>query len=98
MALPYYLAREIPEEHVLLGNERFFEEMRVDALLGRRVTAINPEQKALTLDDGGSLSFDTLLIATGSSPTRPGIPGADGSKVTTLPRWSSSGQGSSVSS
>jgi NAD(P)H-nitrite reductase large subunit len=84
MALPYYLAREIPEEHVLLGNERFFEEMRVDALLGRRVTAINPEQKALTLDDGGSLSFDTLLIATGSSPTRPGIPGADGSKVTTL--------------
>jgi NAD(P)H-nitrite reductase large subunit len=60
MALPYYLAREIPEEHVLLGNERFFEEMRVDALLGRRVTAINPEQKG------------------------PGIPGADGSKVTTL--------------
>lgn len=84
MALPYYLAREIPEEHVLLGNERFFEEMRIDALLGRRVTAINPEQKGLTLDDGSTVNFDTLLIATGSSPTRPGIPGADGSKVTTL--------------
>jgi NAD(P)H-nitrite reductase large subunit len=84
MALPYYLAREIPEEHVLLGDERFFQEMRVDALLGKRVTAINPDQRGLTLDDGSTVNFDTLLIATGSSPTRPGIPGADGSKVTTL--------------
>lgn len=84
MALPYYLSREISEEHVLLGNEPFFEEMRVDALLGRRATAIDPEKKLLTLDDASTLNFDTLLIATGSSPTRPGIPGVDGSKVTTL--------------
>ncbi|MFQ5990581.1 MAG: NAD(P)/FAD-dependent oxidoreductase, partial [Candidatus Methylomirabilales bacterium] len=84
MALPYYLSREIPEEHVLLGDERFFQEMRVGAHLGKRVTAINPDQKGLTLDDGSTVNFDTLLIATGSSPTRPGIPGVDGPKVTTL--------------
>jgi NAD(P)H-nitrite reductase large subunit len=84
MALPYFLAREIPEEHVLLGNERFFQEMRADALLGKRVTAIDPDKKLLTLDDASTLHFDTLLIATGSSPTRPRIPGVDGSRVTTL--------------
>ncbi len=84
MALPYYLAREIPEEQVLLGNERFFEEMRVEALLGRRVTKINPQQRELVLDDGTTTNFDTLLIATGSSPTRPRIPGVDGTGVTTL--------------
>ncbi len=84
MALPYYLAREIPEEQVFLGNERFFEAMRVEALLGRRVVAINPRQKSLTFDDGQPLQFDTLLIATGSSPTRPAIPGVDGSAVSPL--------------
>ncbi|MFQ5881839.1 MAG: NAD(P)/FAD-dependent oxidoreductase [Candidatus Methylomirabilales bacterium] len=84
MALPYYLAREIPEEQLYLGNERFFQEMRVEALLGRRVTAIDPRTKVVTLDDKSTVSFDTLLIATGSSPTRPQIPGVDGSRVTTL--------------
>ncbi len=84
MALPYYLSREIPEEHVLLGDESFFQEMRVDAHLTKRVTAIDPEQKGLTLDDASTLNFDMLLIATGSSPTRPGIPGVGGPKVTTL--------------
>ena len=31
----------------------------------------------MTLSDGSKLDFDNLLIATGSSPLRPSIPGAD---------------------
>ncbi len=84
MALPYYLAREIPEEQLYLGNERFFQEMRVEALLGKRVTKIDPQKKIVTFDDGGTVSFDILLIATGSSATRPKVPGVDGQHVTTL--------------
>ncbi|MFQ5846284.1 MAG: NAD(P)/FAD-dependent oxidoreductase [Candidatus Methylomirabilales bacterium] len=84
MALPYYLAREIPEEQLMLGNDRFFQEMRVEARLGRRVTRIDPQQRVVTLDDASTLDFDTLLIATGSSPTRPAVPGVDGPGISTL--------------
>jgi NAD(P)H-nitrite reductase large subunit len=84
MALPYFLTRDIPEEHLLLGDERFFQEMRVETLLGRRATRIDPQQRVLSLDDGSSVSFDTLLIATGSSATRPAIPGVNGARITTL--------------
>lgn len=84
MALPYYLAQEIPEEHVLLGDDRFFEAIRVEARLGQRVANVSPQKKQLALEGDGVLPFDTLLIATGSSPTRPLIPGIDGPRVTTL--------------
>jgi NAD(P)H-nitrite reductase large subunit len=83
MALPYYLAGEIPEDQVLTGGPRYFEEMQVEARTGR-VSAISPGEKKLTLEDGASVPFDNLLIATGSSAQRISFPGADLRGVTTL--------------
>ena len=37
MVLPYYLAREIPEAHVLIGDQAYFDRQKVEALLGVRV-------------------------------------------------------------
>src|SRR3546814_9929317 len=45
--------------------------------LRTRVTAIDPTQKSLTLDDGSQLDYGALLLATGASPARLAIPGAD---------------------
>jgi phenylpropionate dioxygenase-like ring-hydroxylating dioxygenase large terminal subunit/NADPH-dependent 2,4-dienoyl-CoA reductase/sulfur reductase-like enzyme len=51
--------------------------LRVTAHLGRRVSAIDAQARIATLDDGRTLAYSALLIATGGQPRRLTIPGAD---------------------
>jgi NAD(P)H-nitrite reductase large subunit len=77
MVLPYYLANQIPERQVYTADDAYYDALKVDRHIGPRVHEIDPQAKSVTLEDARKLSFDTLLIATGSSPTIPPIPGAD---------------------
>ena len=83
MVLPYFMAGEIPEEHVFTGEDRYFERLGVTALQ-KRVTRVDAKAKTLALADKTSVPFDTLLIATGSSPLKVDIPGASGPGVSNL--------------
>lgn len=84
MALPYFLAREIPEGQLAIGSDEFFERLHVTRRIGRRVTRVDGAARTVRLGDGEVIGFDTLLLATGSSPVRPPIPGADGRHVHNL--------------
>src|SRR5215510_3664355 len=84
MVLPYYLAREIPEQHVMIGDQAYWNRQKVEAVLGVRVQRVDAQTRTLTLSDGKTLSFDTLLIATGSSAQRPPIPGLNQDGVYTF--------------
>ncbi len=77
MVLPYYLAKEIPEKHVLTGNQDYFTERNIEAIFGTGVQQADGAHKTITLRDGTTRAFDTLLIATGSSAQHPPIPGTD---------------------
>lgn len=44
-------------------------------MLHGRAASLDPEQRKVTLQDGGKVEYDRLLIATGSSPRVPAIPG-----------------------
>jgi NAD(P)H-nitrite reductase large subunit len=46
-------------------------------LVTDRAVALNPEKKELTLDSTGRLEYDKLLIATGSKPLLPDVPGIE---------------------
>jgi 3-phenylpropionate/trans-cinnamate dioxygenase ferredoxin reductase subunit len=46
----------------------------VELHLGRRVTAIHPQQKTVTDDRGNQVSYDKLLLATGGTPRRLALP------------------------
>jgi NAD(P)H-nitrite reductase large subunit len=85
MVLPYYLADQIPRQQVFTANDEFFTRNGVTRRIGVRVTKLDPAAKQVALSDGQSLGFDDLLIATGSSPAAPPIPGADLPGV--LPLW-----------
>lgn len=77
MALPYYLIDKIKEEGTYLrSSAEHFSAMGIDVLQDR-VSAVNTDGHKLQLDKGGELAFDKLLIATGSHPIRPPIPGMD---------------------
>ncbi len=84
MALPYFLAREIAQGQLDTGSDEYFNRLRVERRIGRRATRVDSGARTLQLDDGAVIGFDTLLIATGSAPTRPPIPGADGRHVHSL--------------
>ena len=77
MALPYWLSQQIPREHTHTADETCFERLRITARIGQRATKLDPDTKTVSLSDGSSVSFDKLLIATGASPARLDLPGAD---------------------
>lgn len=77
MALPYYLADNIPPEGTYLRKQAgHFEGLNIDLLQGR-ASAIDTAGKCVTLLGGKTLGYDKLLIATGATATRPPIPGID---------------------
>jgi NADPH-dependent 2,4-dienoyl-CoA reductase/sulfur reductase-like enzyme/nitrite reductase/ring-hydroxylating ferredoxin subunit len=72
-----YLAGSAPEEWIPLRPPEFYREQKIDALTNTTVTAIDSKAKRVTLSDGRSLVFGTLLVATGAQPVHLTIPGAD---------------------
>ena len=84
MALPYYISKNIPVDQVLTGDDGYFSKLGVTTQFGLRVTSVNASENTVTLDNGSTVEYDNLLIATGSSPQPLSIPGADGDGVHNL--------------
>ncbi len=76
MAIPYYLIEKIGEEGTWLRGPDHFNELGV-RLIRDRVDSVNPISRTVSLDNGDTLSWDRLLIATGSHPVAPPISGID---------------------
>jgi NAD(P)H-nitrite reductase large subunit len=76
MAIPYLLMGNVGEEgtHLRHGADHFAK-LRIEVKRGVRAKALDAAKKSVALDDGSSLAFDRLLIATGSTPANPPIPG-----------------------
>jgi NADPH-dependent 2,4-dienoyl-CoA reductase/sulfur reductase-like enzyme/rhodanese-related sulfurtransferase len=86
--LPYHVGGVIKkrEELVVMSPERFRARTNVDVRTAQEITAIDPAAKTVTVlnrSTGESYreSYDKLIIATGSSPKKPDIPGIDDSDV-----------------
>lgn len=89
--LPYYVGGVIEERGELLLHtpESLRLRYNIDVRVGQEATAINREHKRVTVQptDGSPAyeeDYDTLVIATGSSPLKPPIPGIDHARIQTL--------------
>ena len=65
---------EDPETLQLRPSE-WYADHDVELLVGRKVTWVDTQRRVLGLDDVDELAFDQLVIATGSQPLMPPIPG-----------------------
>ena len=76
MAIPYLLIGHVGEEgtHLRHGKDHYAK-LGIVVKRGVRAKAVDVAKKSVALDDGSSLAYDRLLIATGSSPASPPIPG-----------------------
>jgi NADPH-dependent 2,4-dienoyl-CoA reductase/sulfur reductase-like enzyme/nitrite reductase/ring-hydroxylating ferredoxin subunit len=72
-----YLAGTAPEEWIPLRPPEFFDEQRIELVLGARVTAIDVAGKRVTVEGGTSYPYDALLLATGADPVKPALPGGE---------------------
>jgi NAD(P)H-nitrite reductase large subunit len=81
MAIPYLLTGSVDENGTLLrrGTDHFGRQ-RITLLNGRALK-VDTQARVVTLENGSQLPFDRLLIATGSSPATPPIPGIQGPGV-----------------
>ena len=77
MAIPYLLIGNVDEPGTYLRKSpTHFADLGVQ-LVQARAQTVDAQARTVQLDNGQSLAFDKLLIATGSSPVRPPIPGID---------------------
>ncbi|MCB7317746.1 NAD(P)/FAD-dependent oxidoreductase [Lacrimispora sp. 210928-DFI.3.58] len=64
--LHHYLSNERNMEQLCFAEQDFADLFRVNWMKGRSCTGIKPEERLVILENGETVSYDKLLIATGS--------------------------------
>jgi 3-phenylpropionate/trans-cinnamate dioxygenase ferredoxin reductase subunit len=72
-----YLRSEAPFEKALVRPVTFYDEHRIETILGVRATRVDPAERVVHLETGRRVPYDKLLIATGVRNRRPPIPGLE---------------------
>ena len=68
-------AGELAPEALTLQDASWYADNDVTLILGDRVTAIDRERRLLITHRGNTLRYDRLVLATGSRPALPAVPG-----------------------
>jgi NAD(P)H-nitrite reductase large subunit len=77
MAIPYLLIGNVDERGTYLRkSDDHFRNLGIQ-IKRARAQSLDAQRRSVSLSNGETLTFDTLLIATGSSPVRPPIQGID---------------------
>lgn len=72
-----FLTGEVGDDDFFLQSTDAYEEQGIELRLGVRATGLNADAKTVTLDTGEQLQWDKLLIATGATPRKLDVEGAD---------------------
>ncbi|MDR0820821.1 MAG: FAD-dependent oxidoreductase [Endomicrobium sp.] len=78
--ISYYLSGKVNPESMYYRNEDFYKSRNIEVLLNTEAEKIDMQKKEVLAGGGKKLSYDKLLIATGSSPFIPLVKNLDLSK------------------
>jgi NADPH-dependent 2,4-dienoyl-CoA reductase/sulfur reductase-like enzyme len=76
-----YLAGTAQEEWIPLRPADYYRGRKIDLLLHSRVSSLDTRKKQILLENGRTLEFDALLLATGADPVHLSIEGATDSQL-----------------
>ncbi|WP_417670250.1 NAD(P)/FAD-dependent oxidoreductase [Roseibium sp.] len=79
-----YLLGEVAPEGLLLRPPAFYSTQNIDLIPDTRVEGIDRAAKRIVLANGDSISYDKLVISTGTRARQAPLPGADLDGVVTL--------------
>ncbi len=71
-----YLLGEMALERLFLRPESFYVENDIQLKMGMRIDHVNPVDQTISIGTD-TLHYDDLVLATGSSPATPPIPGIE---------------------
>ena len=77
MAIPYFLSNNIEESGSYLRDPSKHYSLNNIELVRQRVEKVDSKAKQVVLADGSNRSYDKLLLANGSHPISPPVPGLD---------------------
>lgn len=75
--ISYYLEGKTDLQRMPYRSADFYEKMDCQVLYGKKAVKIDSAAKAVILDDGATLPYDSVCVATGSSPFVPPFAGLD---------------------
>lgn len=75
--ISYYLEGKTDLERIKYRGDSFYEENDCQVLYGVSAVSLDPKKKSVALDNGKTLCYDALLVATGSDPFVPPFEGLD---------------------
>lgn len=76
-ALPYYVGGDVPRRVVFLRDFDDYQSANIELRLGKKATGVDPKAKQVVLEDGSTVDYDKLVIATGGDQLIPPIKGVD---------------------
>ncbi len=71
------LEGRIPSDRLPIRTADFYQRLHIHATTGVQVNRIDPDERRVVLDNGQTLNFDRLLIASGAAPRPLKVPGHD---------------------
>jgi len=72
-----YISGDISQDELMAKKNSWYKENNIELKLNTKITGVDPDKKTVVTDKGESLSYDKLLIATGSHSFIPPINGSD---------------------
>lgn len=78
--ISYYLEGKTDLSRMKYRPDNFYEENNVEVFYGKKAVKLDSRKKTITIDDGSEISYDTVCVATGSSPFVPPIDGFENVK------------------
>jgi NADH oxidase (H2O2-forming) len=76
--IPYVHGREIDSfDRLFLQQKQFYRDAGLDIRYEKRVRGFDTSERRVLLEDGHSIGYDRLVVATGFEYADPGVPGSD---------------------
>ncbi len=76
--ISYWLSGKLDGRLMPLREETFYEKLNVEIKTETEASSVDTKKKSAVLNDGKTLDYDSLLVATGGMPIFPPIVGTDG--------------------
>jgi len=70
-----YLQGNTDRDSIFVHPKPWYVDQAIELCLAARVTSLDPASRTVTTATGAQLGYDKLLLATGSTPRRLGVPG-----------------------
>ncbi len=82
--ISYVLEGSEPHAKLPLFPGNVYEDLKITPVLGHRVAHLDVKKKAVRLENGTHIDFQTLLIATGADARQVNVPGSDLGNIFTM--------------